>query len=95
MENILKKYYNNWIKIWLNKNSMELKRNEMHIGGMYCKFARDYGVGKKTSKKAQIHKDIFPYLFTCPSDNHDLWDLKLSYRNKLWWIVPLKFSIFV
>jgi hypothetical protein len=32
---------------------------------MYCKFARNYGVGKKTSQKAQIHKDIFPYLFTC------------------------------
>jgi len=47
VENIFKKYSKNWIKIWLNKDSMELKRNEMHIGGMYCKFAGDYGVEKK------------------------------------------------
>jgi hypothetical protein len=35
---------------------MELKRNEMHIGGMYCKFAHDYGVGKKTSKRHKFIK---------------------------------------
>jgi hypothetical protein len=35
----------------LDKDSMELKSNDTHIDGIYCKFACDYGVGEKNFLK--------------------------------------------
>ncbi len=73
-------------------------------GGDIVKYVCEYGVETNTFKKTQIQKYTFLCLFilerakkiqvwNCP--NNDIWNLRLSYLNRLQWIIFIRILILV
>jgi hypothetical protein len=91
----------NWIQIeWMIFKFNRKKRKENWWKSCW-KFTCEYCVGKKTLKKTQIQKYAIPCLFTWqwakqirvwnhPSDDNNLWNLKLSHLNQFRWIIITK-----
>jgi hypothetical protein len=90
-----------WNSILLNSNTLngiwvpiQLKRNVVQIGEESIENPLVNMVLEKQIK-IQIWKDLISCLFTwehipiwnCPSDNYDLWNLRLSYLSQLQWII--------
>jgi hypothetical protein len=81
----------NWIEFKFKKNGMQIWWRKFW-------FKKKNGV-EKINFKRKFGKDTIPCLFTwewakqisCLNDDHNLWNLKLSYLNQLQWSSSLKF----
>jgi hypothetical protein len=82
----------NWIEFKFKKNGMQILWRTIWI------FKNIYGVEKRNLKE-KFGKDTIPCLFTWEwakqnfhlNDDHNLWNLKMSYLNQLQWSSSLEF----
>jgi hypothetical protein len=90
----------NWIIFKFNRKEMKWKLVEKLL-----KICLWIWCWQKNLKKTQIQKHAIPCLFTWqwakqirvwnyPSDDYNIWNLKLSHLNQFWWIIITKIGFF-